>query len=107
MVREKLIFLLLILVSILSMSVPTEPSSAFVKVPLQTTLSPYSGTGNEINIYEFARNDSSTFFNAHNNTAFSYSSSWFPANYQGYQMHAEITNLRKSVNPINNGDFDQ
>ncbi|MFX1318218.1 MAG: hypothetical protein ACFE9D_07540 [Promethearchaeota archaeon] len=39
--------------------------------------SPYTGSGGTLEVFEFARNDSSTFTNGLNDTSFQYSSAWF------------------------------
>ncbi|MFX1508957.1 MAG: hypothetical protein ACFFBR_01500 [Promethearchaeota archaeon] len=73
--------------------------------------SPYEGVGGLIDVYEFAKNESSlTFQNGLNDTAFSYLGSWFPQTptvYRGYQLHAEVTNLFEIHNPVPNGEFNQ
>ena len=69
--------------------------------------SPYTGTGNNLDVSEFARNDSITFSDGVNSTAFTYSDSWFPLNYRGYRLQTQVRNLSRTENPAPNGDFDQ
>lgn len=64
------------------------------------------GTGSRLDVFEFARNQSQLFSEAHNDTAFTFLSNWYPATYYGYRLRAEVMNLRKTVNPIDNGDFE-
>ncbi len=69
--------------------------------------SPYTGSGGTIDVFEFARNDSSIFTNGVNNTSFQYSSTWFPAGYSGYQLVTSVSNLARKEDPVLNGDFDK
>ncbi len=64
------------------------------------------GTGSSLDVYEFVQNHSATFYNAKNNTIFSYLVNWFPTSYRGYHLFAEIQNVRKTTNPVPNGDFE-
>lgn len=68
---------------------------------------PYEGSGNSINVFDFARNDSSLFTDGVNGTSFSYLASWFPSGYRGYQLQARVSELRRTEDPVPNGDFDQ
>ncbi|MFX1565222.1 MAG: collagen binding domain-containing protein [Promethearchaeota archaeon] len=76
-----------------------------------TPNSPYAGVGGLLDVYEYAKNDSSTTIrNGINDTTFTYLGSWFPQTptvYRGYQLHAEITNLFEIRNPVPNGEFNQ
>jgi hypothetical protein len=69
--------------------------------------SPYTGSGGSLDVFEFARNDSSLFTNGINDSSFQYDSSWFPSNYRGYQLVTSVTNLARTDDPILNGDFDK
>ena len=69
--------------------------------------SPYTGTGGAIDVYEFARNDSSTFTDGVNDTSFQYDNSWFPLGYGGYKFVTSVSNLIRTEDPIPNGDFDK
>ncbi|MFW9832155.1 MAG: hypothetical protein ACFFD8_10320, partial [Candidatus Thorarchaeota archaeon] len=69
--------------------------------------SPYTGMGGTITVFEFARNESSTFTDGVNNTAFQYDASWFPEGYSGYQLVTSVINLARTEDPVPNGDFDK
>ncbi|MFW9986253.1 MAG: hypothetical protein ACFFDJ_06800, partial [Candidatus Odinarchaeota archaeon] len=69
--------------------------------------SPYQGTGSNINVFDFARNDSTLFTDGVNDTSFTYSASWYPGAYSGYRLQASVSNLRRTEDPVPNGDFDQ
>jgi hypothetical protein len=68
--------------------------------------SPYVGIGDTIEVYEFVRNDSITFLNGQNDTAFTYDAGWFPGNYRGYRLYSSVSNLRRVTDPVPNGDFE-
>jgi hypothetical protein len=59
-----------------------------------------------MDVYEFIHNHSSVHYNAVNSTAFSYLDNWYPTSHRGYQLHADIQNVRKTENPLPNGDFE-
>ncbi|MFX1317535.1 MAG: hypothetical protein ACFE9O_00200 [Promethearchaeota archaeon] len=87
-------------------------SSSGVNLPLVVSAAPdpYQGSGGDIDIYEFARNDSLTFKNGVNDTAFSYLASRYPSNpspYFGYRLHSEVSNLFQIEDPVPNGEFSQ
>jgi hypothetical protein len=65
------------------------------------------GTSSTLDVFEYSQNSSHTFSNAHNGTSFTFDSSRYPQNYYGYRLHAAVTDLRKTVNPVPNGDFEQ
>ncbi|MFW9934419.1 MAG: hypothetical protein ACFFDU_02655 [Candidatus Thorarchaeota archaeon] len=69
--------------------------------------SPYTGSGGVLDVFEFARNDSGTFTDGVNATAFNYDASWFPSGYGGYQLVTSVSNLARTEDPIPNGDFDK
>ena len=69
--------------------------------------SPYTGSGGTIDVFEFARNDSSTFTDGVNDTSFQYDASWFPPGYGGYQFVTSVSALVRTEDPIPNGDFDK
>ncbi|MFX1581616.1 MAG: hypothetical protein ACFFCJ_05290 [Promethearchaeota archaeon] len=72
--------------------------------------SPYEGLGDYLDVTEFAKNDSTLFTNGINGTTFSYLSSWYPTSpttYYGYHLHTLVSNLRRTEDPVPNGDFDQ
>ncbi len=69
--------------------------------------SPFTGSGGALTVFEFARNDSSTFNDGVNEQAFAYNGSWFPPGYRGYQLITSISNLERTENPIPNGNFDK
>jgi hypothetical protein len=69
--------------------------------------SPYTGSGGTIDVFEFARNDSSTFTDGVNDTTFQYDTSWFPIGFGGYQLVTRVSNLQRLEDPIPNGDFDK
>ncbi len=72
--------------------------------------SPHEGSGSNIVVYEFARNDSILFSDGTNDTTFSYLGSWFPTSptsYRGYRLYASVSDLRRTEDPVPNGDFDQ
>ncbi len=75
--------------------------------PLQTTIPSYSGSGTSFDVFEFTQNESQTITNGRNDTSFTYLSNWFPPNYFGYRLLADISNLKKTVNPVSNGDFEK
>lgn len=79
-------------------------------LPLSTAAappnSPYKGTGSALDVHEFARNDSVLFTDGVNNTAFTYYSRWLPTGYRGYRLSADISNLRRTVDPVPNGGFE-
>jgi hypothetical protein len=68
--------------------------------------SPYQGTGSNINVFDFARNDSTLFTDGANGTSFTYLAGWYPGSYRGYRLHAEVSNLYRTEDPVPNGDFD-
>ncbi|MFW9830514.1 MAG: hypothetical protein ACFFD8_01885 [Candidatus Thorarchaeota archaeon] len=69
--------------------------------------SPYFGSGSNINVYDFARNDSDLFTDGINGTSFEYLGSWFDGGYRGYRLHTMVNNLYRTEDPLPNGDFDQ
>ncbi|MHA2313837.1 MAG: hypothetical protein ACXACF_00895 [Candidatus Hermodarchaeia archaeon] len=70
--------------------------------------SPYEGLGDNIDVFDFARNDSILFTDGLNGTSFSYLGAWFPPpDYRGYRLHTSVTDLRRTEDPVPNGDFDQ
>jgi len=69
--------------------------------------SPYEGVGDAIDVIEFARNDSAIFSNGANGTTFSYLGGWYPPGYRGYHLQTSVSNLRRTEDPVPNGDFDQ
>ncbi|MDO8056281.1 MAG: hypothetical protein Q6361_05420, partial [Candidatus Hermodarchaeota archaeon] len=69
--------------------------------------SPYEGVGDAIDVFEFAQNDSTLFTNGVNGTTFSYLGGWYPSGYRGYHLHTSVSNLRRTEDPVPNGDFDQ
>ncbi len=75
--------------------------------PLQTTIPSYSGLGTNFDVFEFTQNASQTITNGRNDTSFTYPSNWLPPNYYGYRLHADIHNLKKTENPVSNGDFEK
>lgn len=85
---------------------PTSPiDSAQISSPASPTQ--LIGAGTNLTVYEFGQNHSSNFFNAHNDSAFSYLSEWYPTSYRGYHLHTDIQNVRTTINPVPNGDFEQ
>lgn len=86
-------------------------SSGLTPNPTVSAAFPYEGIGGQLDVYEFARNDSSmTFTNGVEDTTFTYLGSWFPQTptvYRGYQLHAEVTNLFEIRDPVPNGEFNQ
>jgi hypothetical protein len=66
----------------------------------------YNGVGSQLDVFEFACNRSEIFTNIHSNSSFTYPSSWLPSSYRGYRLHAGVQNIKKTVNPIENGDFE-
>ncbi|MFW9984775.1 MAG: hypothetical protein ACFFCB_08620, partial [Candidatus Odinarchaeota archaeon] len=60
-----------------------------------------------VDVFEYGQNKSQIYNNAHNDTTFTFNSNQYPQNYQGYRLHAAVTDLRKTVDPIPNGDFEQ
>ncbi|MFX1565221.1 MAG: hypothetical protein ACFFCH_04460 [Promethearchaeota archaeon] len=72
--------------------------------------SPYEGLGDYLDVTEFAKNESTLFSNGINGTTFSYLSSWYPTSpttYYGYHLQTLVSNLRRTEDPVPNGDFDQ
>jgi hypothetical protein len=86
---------------------PDTPITDNNTAPVQTSIPEYSGIGSKFDVYEFTENESQVVTNAHNDTSFTYLSDWFPTNYYGYRLHVDISNLRKTVNPVSNGDFEE
>ena len=95
------IFLLLSLSSVSTLS-----SHLFSETPLVPSPQPFTGSGTPLDVYEFIQNHSSALYNAHNTTSFSYLADWYPTSYHGYHLHADIQNVRKTENPLPNGDFE-
>lgn len=58
-------------------------------------------------VYEYGQNESQLYSNAHNESSYNFESDRLPSSYYGYRLHANITNLRKTVNPLPNGNFEQ
>jgi hypothetical protein len=83
------------------------PSGVPTRVEAAPPNSLYSGIGAAADVYEFARNDSVTLTDGRNDTAFTYLGSWLPADYRGYRLQTQITNLRRTENPVPNADLEQ
>ncbi len=105
--KPKLILpvLLLFLLALLIITLPLPIGSA--QIPSPDTPIQLSGAGSNLTVYEFCQNQSTQFFNAKNDTTFSYLSDWYPTSYRGYHLHADIQNVRRTMNPVPNGDFEQ
>ncbi|MFX1582040.1 MAG: hypothetical protein ACFFCJ_07440 [Promethearchaeota archaeon] len=104
---RRLCFLLIVVLLALASSIFPIPHDK----PLHNQISPLlptnTGLGTPLDVYEFCKNQSNLFTNAQNTTTFSYQAGWFPTGYRGYQLHADIQNVRKTENPVPNGDFEQ
>jgi len=74
--------------------------------PIRVNATSYFGEGSRLDVFEFAHNQSQILMDAQNDTSFTYPSSWLPSNYRGYRLHAEVFNLKKTVDPVENGDFE-
>lgn len=68
--------------------------------------SPYQGSGSDINVFDFARNESILFTDGVNGTSFDYLQGWYPTGYRGYRLHTDVSNLYRTENPLPNGDFE-
>lgn len=66
-----------------------------------------SEISSSLDVYEYCRNRSGAISNAYNETSFTYNSNWYPLNYHGYRLHAHISSLRKTTDPLSNGNFEQ
>ncbi|MFX1565678.1 MAG: hypothetical protein ACFFCH_06795, partial [Promethearchaeota archaeon] len=75
--------------------------------PIPPPLLTNTGSGTPIDVFEFCKNQSDLETNAHNTTTFSYQEDWYATSYRGYQLHADLLNVRKTENPLPNGDFEQ
>ncbi len=105
---KKISFLtLLALMAVIIFSSPLELNSYPTVMAASPPNSPYEGLGDSLDVTEFARNDSTLFSNGINGTAFSYLGSWYPSGYRGYYLHTSVSNLRRTEDPVPNGDFDQ
>ncbi len=104
---RRLSFLFIVVLLALATSIFPIP----LDTPLHNQISPplptNTGSGTPLDVYEFCKNQSDLLTNAQNTTAFSYNADWYPTDYRGYQLHADIQNVRKTENPVPNGDFEQ
>ncbi|MFX0078151.1 MAG: hypothetical protein ACFE8O_02840 [Candidatus Hermodarchaeota archaeon] len=66
-----------------------------------------SEISSSLDVFEYCRNISGDISTAHNDTSFTYNSNWYPLNYHGYRLHADISSLRKTTDPLSNGNFEQ
>jgi hypothetical protein len=67
--------------------------------------SPYEGSGEVIDVHEFARN-SSISFSGQNGTSFTYDSDWYPSGYRGYRLQTNISQLYRFTDPLPDGSFE-
>ncbi|MHA2428492.1 MAG: hypothetical protein ACXADB_10750, partial [Candidatus Hermodarchaeia archaeon] len=102
--RFPILIVIFLLLSIASVS--TTSSKIPTQTPFVPSPQPYTGLGTPMDVYEFIHNHSSVQYNAYNTTTFSYLADWYPSSYRGYQLHADIQNVRKTENPLPNGDFE-
>jgi hypothetical protein len=86
-----------------SISAPRNGTNVYLE-----TLAPLnSGISSMLDVIDYSQSDIRTFSNADNETSFNFNSNWFPDNHHGFRLHAAITDLRKTTDPIPNGDFEQ
>ncbi|MFX1577038.1 MAG: hypothetical protein ACFFCF_07670 [Promethearchaeota archaeon] len=101
---------LILFMAVIIFSSPLEMNLDNVVMAAAPPNSPYEGLGDSLDVTEFARNDSALFSNGINGTTFSYLSTWFPQTptiYRGYHLQSLVSNLRRTEDPVPNGDFDQ
>ncbi|KPL08472.1 hypothetical protein AMJ86_00430 [bacterium SM23_57] len=105
--RKNVLCLTIVLILVLTIASPyTTPknrNSSFLitQAPLNSEIF------SSVDVFEYCKSESRTISNAHNDTKFTFNSNWYPQNYYGYCLHATITDLRKTINPIPNGNFEQ
>ncbi len=105
--RNKIILISIAFIFFLAMNTPLAPIPETENVPLLIANHPFCGTSAKLDVYEFAQNQSQIYTDIHNESTFSYLSDWFPSDFRGYKLQGKITELRKTVNPLPNGDFEQ
>ncbi len=98
-----IIIIFLITISSLQTNFPTDAYG----IPLELLPAINTGNGTPLDVYEFITNQSQTFYNVQNNTIFPYLTDWYPEAYRGYHLHANLLNIRKTVNPVPNWNFEQ
>ncbi len=105
--RKNVLCLTIVLILIFTIASPyTTPknrNSTFLitHAPLNSEIT------SSVDVFEYCQSESRTLSNAHNDTKFTFNSNWYPQNYYGYCLQATITDLRKTIDPIPNGNFEQ
>jgi hypothetical protein len=105
--RKNVLILAIVLILLLSIaspySSPKNRSNSYLEnhAPINSEISSL------LDVFEYSQNKNHTYSNAHNDTSFTFNSEQYPQDYQGYRLHADITDLRKTVDPVPNGDFEQ
>ncbi|MDO8123104.1 MAG: hypothetical protein Q6364_01845 [Candidatus Hermodarchaeota archaeon] len=105
--RKHVLYVTIALILVSSFTTPGIASQNRNAVLVESLASLNSEIWSLLDVYEYCHNKTPIFSNAHNDTIFTFNSDFYPPNYYGYRLHAAITDLRKTINPIPNGDFEQ
>lgn len=105
--RKTILILIIVVLIITTISLQTSLTTDAYKMPLEPLPTINTGNGTPLDVYEFITNQSETFYNVQNNTIFPYLVDWYPESYRGYHFHANLLNIRKTVNPVPNWNFEQ
>ena len=103
--RKNILCLTIVLILVLTIASPyTSPKNRNSAI-LETHAPLNSEISSAVDVFEYGQNKSQIYNNAHNDTTFTFTSNQYPQDYHGYRLHAAVSDLRKTVDPISNGDF--